>query len=61
MPAQINLNLYGPEKREWLREARACAKYLAQRNGQVSADDVWERCPIPEGMDPRIMGAVSLI
>ena len=43
---------------EWLTQARAAARRIARENGTVTIDEVREFCPPPEGVDPRVMGAV---
>lgn len=47
---------YGNE--DWIDEARALAVQIATERGRVSSDDIWERLPPPETVDPRVMGAV---
>lgn len=41
-----------PELVSKLQEA---AQRLAREKGKISSDDVWEVCPIPAGVEPRIM------
>lgn len=43
---------------EWLEIARNVAERVARARGRVTADDVRRECPIPEGRDPRLVGAV---
>jgi len=43
---------------EWLDRARDIARRLAEENGEVCADEIHERLPIPQGIDGRIMGSV---
>ncbi|MEM1371941.1 MAG: hypothetical protein AAGG72_06910 [Pseudomonadota bacterium] len=43
---------------EWLANARDAARNIAKRKGQCTADDVRQECPVPQGMDGRVMGAV---
>jgi hypothetical protein len=45
-------------RRHWLASARAVARHLAYRNGTVTIDEVRRHCEPPEGIDPRVMGAV---
>ena len=45
----------------WLYSARECAVMVATLHGSVTADDIHQRCPIPSGIDPRVMGAVFMI
>lgn len=42
----------------WINEARIVAERLARDRGAVTIDDVREACPPPDGVDPRVMGAV---
>lgn len=42
----------------FLKKARAAAIRLARQNGKVTVDDVHAECPIPKGIDGRVMGAV---
>jgi hypothetical protein len=41
----------------WLEAARAAAVILAE-DGPVTVDDIRIFCPPPEGIDPRVMGAI---
>lgn len=70
MPSQLALDLDGPALRdqaldllertraEWIEKARYEAWRVILFNGEVSADDIHKACPVPEGMDHRVMGAV---
>ena len=42
---------------EWLEGARAVARRLGA-DGAVTVNDVRRLCPLPPGIDPRVMGAV---
>lgn len=42
----------------WLSMARDVAVLIAKKNGRVTSDDVRKALPVPEGVDPRILGAV---
>ena len=55
---QQTLDLYRPERLEWLVEAQALAKRLAFKNGEVCADDIHELLPIPGNINRRVMGGV---
>ena len=55
------LDLLEETRWEWLAEARSNAVGHARAWGSVTADDIHRRCPIPEGLDPRVMGAVFKI
>ena len=46
-----------PDKAEYLAEARAIARKLASKREWITADDIHEVCPVPAGIDSRIMGA----
>ena len=46
---------------EWLAEARVTARLVALNEGSVCADDIHRISPIPEGLDPRVMGAALKI
>lgn len=41
---------------EWLAKARLIALELVKEKGEITSDDVRERCPIPPGVDPRCIG-----
>lgn len=42
---------------EWIAQARAAAVSIARAKGSVTSDDLWEACPPPAGVDPRVMAA----
>jgi hypothetical protein len=44
-----------PDLVERLRDA---ARRLAAGGREITSDDVHQACPVPNGVDPRIMGAV---
>lgn len=46
-----------PDKAEYLAEARAVARHLAASRQWITADDIHEVCPVPAGIDPRILGS----
>ena len=52
------LGLLERTRADWLVKARYCAFWRAWASGFVTADDIHRECPIPEGVDPRVMGAV---
>lgn len=52
------LPLFEQHRRDWLESARAVARHLAFQNGSVTIDDVRQFCAPPEGIDPRVCGAV---
>lgn len=43
---------------ELLRRLRETAKRLAMERGEITTDDVHDAMPIPDGVDPRILGGV---
>ncbi len=67
---QLALPLTGPELRDqaldlleehradYIAAARSHADAALCAQGEVSADDLHERCPVPPGMDGRVLGAV---
>jgi len=46
------------KRAEWLEEARAVARRLGADGALVTVNDVRRLCPLPPGIDPRVMGAV---
>lgn len=62
MPAtlfeQEVLPLFEITREEWLAEARGAARQLAQRNTEITIDDVRAVCPPPDSVDGRVMGGV---
>ena len=55
------LDLLERTRADWLTYARSYAVLHARLHGSVTADDIHERWPIPEGVDPRVMGAALKI
>ena len=55
------LGLLERTRADWLEQARYNALALARAFGFVTADDIHRLCPIPSGIDPRVMGAVFMI
>ena len=55
------LGLLERTRADWLTYARSYAVLHARLHGSVTADDIHERWPIPEGVDPRVMGAALKI
>ena len=45
---------------EWITQARNYAREVALKYGSVTSDDIWDFCPPPSSIDPRVMGAVFL-
>lgn len=52
------LPLFEQHSGDWLSQARATARRIASRAGNVTIDEVRKECPPPKGKDPRVMGAV---
>lgn len=50
--------LFEQYRADYLARARQIARQIAMRNGEVTINDVREHCPPPEGVDPRVMGAI---
>lgn len=50
--------LFEEQRADFLETARAVARALAFERGEITIDDVREHCAPPEGVDPRVMGAV---
>jgi len=46
------------EREDWVADARRYAIWYSGAYGQVTSDDVRIARPIPDGVDPRILGAV---
>lgn len=42
-----------------MRARRACIRTALER-GEVTADDIRDQVPLPEGVDPRVFGAVPI-
>ena len=55
------LDLLERTRADWLTYARSYAVLHARLHGSVTADDIHERWPIPDGIDPRVMGAALKI
>jgi len=61
---QTILPLFNQTRSEWLSEARKAAYLLAITRGwkgsppELTTDDIHKHCPLPDGIDPRVMGAV---
>lgn len=45
-------------RQAWVAAAKVVAMHIARDCGSVTSDDVRLACPIPTGVDPRILGAV---
>lgn len=53
------LALFEEHRAEWLAAARHAALRLYRRvERPITVDEVRAECPPPEGIDPRVMGAV---
>lgn len=42
----------------WIKWARYTAARIIQEKGWVTSDDVWKVCPVPDGINHKVMGAV---
>lgn len=54
----VALNDLTTKRALWLTMARGAARSVAKARGWACSDDVHRICPVPEGMNPKIMGAV---
>lgn len=52
------LPLFEEHRAAWLAKARATAERLAQGGQIITSDMVRAECPLPEGMNPNVMGAI---
>lgn len=52
------LQLFEEYRADWLARAREAARCLGATGRTVTVDDVRAVCPPPDGIDPRVMGAV---
>ena len=52
------LPLFETSQPDWLTQARYVARSIAASREFVTIDDVRQVCPPPDGVDPRVMGAV---
>jgi hypothetical protein len=43
---------------DYVARARKAARELSTVRGCITIDDVWDVCPVPPGIDPRVLGAV---
>lgn len=43
---------------DWISEARNVALNIAEDRGRVSIIDVLDECPLPDHVDPRVVGGV---
>lgn len=43
---------------DWVDKARQAAINHARVHGQVTSDDLYDICPLPEGAHPNLMGSV---
>ena len=61
---QTILPLFQQTRAQWLHEARIIAHKLALAKAdrgepaQLTTDEIHKYCPVPDGIDPRVMGAV---
>ncbi len=45
-------------RQAWVRQGRQVAELIAAKEGKVTSDDVRAVHPVPDGWDPRILGAI---
>ena len=43
---------------DWVAKAQAAAIQHAQMYGEVTSDDLYDICPLPDGAHPNLMGSV---
>jgi hypothetical protein len=55
---ELELSGNSEPKIDWITEARDVALNLAEERGRVSIVDVLHECPLPIGIDPRVVGGV---
>jgi len=55
---QLVLPLYETFRKDWLVMARAAARQLGQGGQPITVDMVRAKCPPPDSIDPRVMGAI---
>lgn len=53
-------DLFEEHRKEWLKAARAKAIEIAEKDpeGLCTIDAVRAECPVPDGVDPKVCGAV---
>lgn len=42
----------------WVADAKDVAARIARECGEITADDIWNECPPPDGVDGRLMSLV---
>ncbi len=52
------LDLFEKHRRDYLESARDVAEKLASDGKLVTVDDIRKECPIPDGIDARVLGGV---
>ena len=57
-PAEPEKSVSAFEKRypELTRKLQQAALELGRARGRITSDDIWDLCPVPDGIEPRIMG-----
>ena len=55
---QALLDFSREERTLWIRSARELAQEIAEQSGEVCADDIHARMPVPAGVDGRTMAQV---
>ena len=54
------LDKLAAKRAAWLVQARVAARLVANARGWVCSDDVHRACPVPEGVNPVVMGTVFM-
>ncbi len=54
----LELTSKNEPKIDWITEARNVAINIAEDRGTVSIVDVLDECPLPDEIDPRVVGGV---
>lgn len=52
------LDLFEIHRVDYLNKARDAARKILANKQTITTDDVREACPVPEGVNPKVMGAV---
>lgn len=52
------LEMFSPQSREWIESLRKIAVEIAERSGEVSADDIRDLVEIPAGVSRNALGSL---
>jgi hypothetical protein len=55
---ELSNGLTREPKIDWISEAREVARAIAETTGRVTIEDVLHECPLPDDVDPRVVGGV---